>query len=46
MIYADSLEEASDKLLTFTWFPPSQWKSIRTSNAIGKRSFDLSITHK
>jgi putative transposase len=31
---ADSLEEAGDKLLTFTRFPPSQWKSIRTSNAI------------
>jgi hypothetical protein len=31
---ADSLEEASDKLFTFTRFPPSQWKSIRTPNAI------------
>jgi putative transposase len=31
---ADSLEEASDKLFTFTRFPQSQWKSIRTSNAI------------
>jgi putative transposase len=31
---ADSLEEAGDKLLTFTRFPQSQWKSIRTSNAI------------
>ena len=31
---ADSLEEAGDKLFTFTRFPPSQWKSIRTSNAI------------
>jgi transposase-like protein len=30
---ADSLEEAGDKL-TFTRFPQSQWKSIRTSNAI------------
>ncbi len=26
---ADSLEEAGDKLFTFTRFPPSQWKSIR-----------------
>ena len=31
---ADSLEEAGDKLFTFTRFPQSQWKSIRTSNAI------------
>ena len=33
---ADSLEEAGDRLFTFTRFPPSQWKSIRTSNAIGR----------
>src|SRR6202030_3668797 len=31
---AASLEEASDRLFTFTRFPKSQWKSIRTSNAI------------
>ena len=31
---ADSLEEAGDKLFTFTRFPPSQWRWIRTSNAI------------
>jgi len=31
---ADSLEEAGDKLFTFTRFPQSQWRSIRTSNAI------------
>ena len=31
---ADSLEEAGDKLFTFTRFAKSQWKSIRTSNAI------------
>src|SRR6202048_1210826 len=31
---ADSLEEVGDKLFTFTCFPKSQWKSIRTSNAI------------
>src|SRR5450631_3939895 len=31
---ADSLEEAGDKLFKYTRFPPSQWKSIRTSNAI------------
>jgi transposase-like protein len=29
-----SLEEAGDRLFTFTRFPPSQWRSIRTSNAI------------
>jgi putative transposase len=31
---AASLEEAGDRLFTFTRFPQSQWKSIRTSNAI------------
>ena len=31
---AVSLEEAGDKLFTFIRFPKSQWKSIRTSNAI------------
>ena len=31
---ADSLEEAGDRLLTFARFPQSQWKSIRTTNAI------------
>jgi len=31
---ANSLEEAGDKLFTFTRFPKSQWKSLRTSNAI------------
>ena len=31
---ATSLEEAGDRLFTFTRFPQSQWKSIRTSNAI------------
>jgi putative transposase len=31
---ADSLEEAGDKLFTFARFPQSQWKSVRTSNAI------------
>jgi hypothetical protein len=31
---AGSLEEAGDKLFTSTCFPKSQWKSIRTSNAI------------
>jgi putative transposase len=31
---ADSLEEAGPQLFTFTLFPPSQWRSIRTTNAI------------
>jgi putative transposase len=31
---AASLEEAGDKLFTFTRFPKNQWKSLRTSNAI------------
>jgi len=31
---ADSLGEAGNKLFTFTRFPKSQWKSLRTSNAI------------
>jgi putative transposase len=31
---ADSLEEAGDKLFTFTRFPKGQWKSILTTNAI------------
>lgn len=31
---ATSLQEAGDQLFTFARFPKSQWKSIRTSNAI------------
>jgi len=31
---ADSLEEASDRLFTFSRLPPSQWRSVRTTNAI------------
>jgi putative transposase len=31
---AVSLQEADDKLFTFARFPKSQWKSIRTTNAI------------
>src|SRR3954453_18451293 len=30
----DSLEEAGDRLFTFTRLPPTQWKSARTTNAI------------
>ena len=31
---AQSLEEAGEELLTFYRFPASQWKSLRTTNAI------------
>ena len=33
---ADSLEEAGDRLFTFTRLPPSQWKSARTTDEIDK----------
>ena len=35
---ADSLEEAGDRLFTFTRLPPSQWRSARTTNAIERRA--------
>jgi len=31
---ADSLEEAGDRLFTFTRLPPDQWRSARTTNAV------------
>src|ERR1700686_900461 len=31
---ADSLEEAGERLFTSTRLPPSQWRSLRTTNAI------------
>ena len=31
---AKSFEEAGDELFTYLRFPPSQWKSLRTTNAI------------
>ncbi len=31
---ADSLEEAGERLFTFARLPPSQWRSLRTTNAI------------
>jgi transposase-like protein len=31
---ADSLDEAGERLFTFTRLPPSQWRSARTTNAI------------
>ncbi|MBU3032453.1 IS256 family transposase [Paracoccus marinaquae] len=33
-VVADSLEEAGDRLFSFTRLDPSQWKSARTTNAI------------
>jgi len=31
---ADSMEEAGERLFTFARLPPSQWRSVRTTNAI------------
>jgi hypothetical protein len=31
-VAADSLEEAGDRLFTFARLPPSQWRSLRTTN--------------
>ena len=31
---ADSLEEAGERLFTFLHYPPGQWRSLRTTNAI------------
>ncbi len=31
---ADSLEEAGERLFAFTRLPPTQWRSVRTTNAI------------
>jgi putative transposase len=33
---ADSLEEAGDRIFTLLRFPQSQWRSIRTTNAIDR----------
>jgi hypothetical protein len=32
---ADSSAESGDRLFTFTRLPPPQWRSVRTTNAIG-----------
>src|ERR1700738_3160218 len=34
LLVADSLEEAGDRLFSFTRLPPNQWKSARTTNVI------------
>jgi transposase-like protein len=31
---ADSLEEAGERLFTFLRYPPEQWRSLRTTNAV------------
>jgi len=33
-LVADSLEEAGERLFTFLRYPPCQWRSLRTTNAI------------
>ena len=33
---ADSLEEAGERLFSFARLPPSQWRSLRTTNAIDR----------
>jgi putative transposase len=33
-VVAASLEEAGEELFTFLSFPPSQWKGLRTTNAL------------
>ncbi len=38
---ADSLEEAGERLFSFTRLPPSQWKSARTTNAIERLHEEL-----
>lgn len=37
----DSLQEAGDRLFSFTRLPPSQWKSARTTNAIERLHEEL-----
>ena len=39
---ADSLEEAGDRLFSFTRLPPSQWRSARTTDEMDKRFFGAS----
>jgi len=41
---ADSLEEAGERLFTFTRLPPSPWKSARTTDEIDKRFLPSSVT--
>ena len=41
---ADSLEEAGDRLFTFTRLPPSQWRSARTSSLQHELRFEQPCT--
>ena len=34
LVIDEVLQEAGDRLFTFTRLPPSQWRSVRTTNAI------------
>ena len=43
---ADSLEEAGDRLFTFTRLPPSQWRSARTTNAIERLHEEFKASHQ
>ena len=43
---ADSLQEAGDRLFTFTRLPPSQWKSARTTNANRAVARGVQATHQ
>ena len=43
---ADSLEEAGDRLFTFTRLDPSQWKSARTTNAIERLNGEFPPPHQ
>ena len=41
---ADSLEEAGERLFTFARLPPSQWRSVRTTNAIERLHEEVQAT--
>ena len=45
---ANSLEEAGDRLFTFTALPPMQWRSARTTNALERlhEEFKRRIKHR
>jgi putative transposase len=43
---ADSLEEAGDRLFTFTRLPPSQWRSARTISMRSRRTGFLFLPNR
>ena len=43
---ADSLLEAGDRLFTFTRLPPSQWKSVRTTNLDVENKAAVDAAHR